>query len=121
MSDIRLHSLIPAHNSRQARGYARLNNTDSDTPSSPLSPSGSSPSRGQRRHGMSPTTGGSNNPLSSRKPFWKGKRREEYDDAEAEEEATLLGGGEQDGEYPTEEQRPSDAASQVRLVHVLNV
>lgn len=117
MSDIRLHSLVPASNSRKARGYARLNNTDSDTPSSPLSPSGSSPSRGQRRDGMSPSTGSSNNPLSSRKPFWKGKRREEYDDGDAEEEATLLGGGEQDGAYPNEEQEhsTSDAASQVRL------
>lgn len=66
---------------------------------------------------MSRTTGGANSPLSSRKPFWKGKRREEYDDAEAEEEATLLGGGEQDGAYPNEEQDhgPSDAASQVNL------
>lgn len=120
MSDIRLHSLAPVSNSRKVRGYARLNDTDPDTPNSSLTPSGSAPSSRYRNNGMSPSTGGPSSPLLSRKSSWKGKKRAEYDEADAEEEATLLGGGEQDGSYPHEEQGPSDVASQVRLCTTVN-
>ncbi|KAA1475730.1 phospholipid-translocating P-type ATPase [Dentipellis sp. KUC8613] len=86
MSDIRLHKLGQLRNARA--GYARINDSEQDdggtsTPMPPVANVAAS--------------------VSSRKNYRKGKRRETYD-VEPDEEATLLGGGEQDGEYPIPEQ-----------------
>ncbi|TFY61338.1 hypothetical protein EVG20_g7094 [Dentipellis fragilis] len=101
MSDIRLHKLGQLRNARA--GYARINDSEQDDGGTPMAPVANVAAS-----------------VSSRKNYRKGKRRETYD-AEPDEEATLLGGGEQDGEYPiAEEERerrePSTASERSSML-----
>ncbi|KAH9956708.1 phospholipid-translocating P-type ATPase [Russula dissimulans] len=100
MSDIRLHT-FPT--SRNRNGYARLDPTDQPRPRETTT-TATTPLVSVSRSGspmplraVTVTAAASSSFTSARRK--KGRRRDEYSDAEPEEEATLLGEGERDPEF----------------------
>ncbi|KAH9002856.1 phospholipid-translocating P-type ATPase [Lactarius deliciosus] len=96
MSDIRLHTL---RKSRNRNGYTRLDTFQQQQDTTPSIASGSRPG--------SPMLSSFNAASSARR---KGKRRNQYEDGEPEEEATLLGEGERDTGFLHDEEGGSSAA-----------
>jgi hypothetical protein len=122
MSDIRLHT-FPT--SRNRNGYARLDPTDQPRPRETTT-TATTPLVSVSRSGspmplraVTVTAAASSSFTSARRK--KGRRRDEYSDAEPEEEATLLGEGERDPEFlhddgarPASAERAHNVTLQVR-------